>query len=236
MTMLLDCTIRDGGHLNGWNFERSFAINAFNKAKELKIDIFEAGYRYDNPKEEWGEFAYCEDDLLKELFNKEGKIKLSIMIDAGKCSSYRLQEKSKSPLDIVRIATHPNKLIEALKLFDEVNKKGYETILNLMAINEFSEAELKTVNPNKVKTIYFSDSYGKFKKEDIKKYYDKLTSLGFKNICFHGHNASGQAYNNSIEAISLGFYCVDGSQEGLGRNGGLASIESLLEFKNRDIK
>ena len=71
MTKLLDCTIRDGGHLNGWNFEPECVRASYYAAVKAGADIFEIGYRFKTPKPEWGLFAKCNDDMLLNLITEE---------------------------------------------------------------------------------------------------------------------------------------------------------------------
>ena len=57
MTMILDCTLRDGGHQNNWNFDDEFVCNLINKLKNKKIDYCEIGYRNKKDKADKGRFA-----------------------------------------------------------------------------------------------------------------------------------------------------------------------------------
>ena len=42
---ILDCTLRDGGHLNNWQFDIDFAQYLYRAATNTNIDYFEIGYR-----------------------------------------------------------------------------------------------------------------------------------------------------------------------------------------------
>ena len=43
---LLDCTLRDGGYYNNWNFPRSLIKNYLLAISETKIDYVEIGFRF----------------------------------------------------------------------------------------------------------------------------------------------------------------------------------------------
>ena len=59
MTKILDCTIRDGGHLTGWNFPDELVTASFEAASKSGIDYFEIGYL----NGVGGKFAQCNSSL-----------------------------------------------------------------------------------------------------------------------------------------------------------------------------
>ena len=42
---ILDCTIRDGGYLNNWRFEKKFVREVYRALSKAGVDYFEIGYR-----------------------------------------------------------------------------------------------------------------------------------------------------------------------------------------------
>ena len=239
MTKLLDCTIRDGGHLNGWNFSEECVRASYYAAVKAGMDYFEIGYRFQNPKPEWGKFATCEDNFLLNLFTPNEKCKISIMIDAGKCELDRFQDckPELTPISLVRVATYPTKLDIAFKLCEGLKKKGYNVFLNFMAISEYKEEHYEMIknwqHKDILESVCFADSFGSFLPDDITKYHEKLKSLGFKNISFHSHNNLQLAFANSIQAMHEGFYCVDASIYGMGRGSGNLPAEIITGYLNK---
>ena len=64
-----------------------------------------------------------------------------------------IQEKSKSPFTLCRIATDYDNLEYALEISNIVSEMGYETALNLMRVSTLSEIQIvlaleKIVNSN----------------------------------------------------------------------------------------
>ena len=47
---MLDCTIRDGGYINNWNFSDQFVMDLISILDELKYDYIELGYSYKDNK------------------------------------------------------------------------------------------------------------------------------------------------------------------------------------------
>ena len=44
MTKILDCTLRDGGHVNNWEFSNECVLATLHAAEITGIEYFEAGY------------------------------------------------------------------------------------------------------------------------------------------------------------------------------------------------
>ena len=42
---ILDCTIRDGGYLNNWKFEKKIVREIYRASSDSSIDIFEIGFK-----------------------------------------------------------------------------------------------------------------------------------------------------------------------------------------------
>ena len=43
---LLDCTLRDGGYYNNWQFESKLFKSYVSKLKKSNIDVIEIGFRF----------------------------------------------------------------------------------------------------------------------------------------------------------------------------------------------
>ena len=90
---VLDCTFRDGGYYNNWNFNKTTINNYINKINKSNVDVVEIGFRFLSKKIINGDFAYSSDDFVKKLvFDK--KIDLAIMLNASeilKSNNYKKQ-------------------------------------------------------------------------------------------------------------------------------------------------
>lgn len=233
---ILDCTIRDGGHLNNWEFSRDCVRSAYHAALRAGIDYFEAGYRFPISKKGHGEFAYCSDDLLREIFPLRTKCKIAVMIDCGKsdASLFAPCDLSVNPLSAVRIAAYPYELQRATELVSEISALGYETFLNLMASSELEPLHLKHLEEWKEKdalsAVYFADSFGSFIPDDISQRMQILRDIGFDKVGFHAHNNLQMAFANTLCAIKDGAEMIDGSIYGMGRGAGNLPVEILLGY------
>ncbi|MEI6564639.1 MAG: hypothetical protein WCO42_10085 [bacterium] len=235
-TKILDCTIRDGGHLNQWQFDPVCVKAAYFAALKSGVDYFEAGYRYPAGKKGLGLFATCTDDLLNELFVPSDDCKLSVMIDAGKCetSQFQVCSAKKTPLRAVRVAAYPYELEKATGMAEELYAMGYEVFINLMASSELSDehyAYLKSWGKKDILSgIYFADSFGSFVPQNISEQMTRLRRQGFVRVGFHAHNNLQMAFANTLRAVEEGAVCVDASIYGMGRGAGNLPIEILLGY------
>ena len=91
---ILDCTLRDGGYYNNWNFEKKVVNEYVKNINKSKIDIVEVGFRFLSNHKFLGKFANISDKHIKKLgFNQN--IELAIMINASdliKANKYQSTE------------------------------------------------------------------------------------------------------------------------------------------------
>ena len=79
---ILDCTFRDGGYYNNWDFD----INLINKylkvMSDIKVDYVEIGFRSGEKKEFKGACAYSTDEFLNNLKIPKN-LKIAVMINGS---------------------------------------------------------------------------------------------------------------------------------------------------------
>lgn len=214
MVKILDCTLRDGGHLNKWTFSDECILQTLKTAEISGIDYFEAGYMFP--------------DCIEK--SKSSKMKIGVMLDAKNIT--KVDKKA----DFVRVACYPHEINTAINAVENFYSQGFEVFLHLMTADKFEDYELLKNWHNKhiLTSIYFADSFGAFLPTDVEKIYKKLSDCGFERISFHAHNNLQLAFTNTIKAIELGAYSVDGTTFGMGRGAGNLPIELLLKYLNRD--
>ena len=116
---LIDCTLRDGGYYNNWNFPISL-INKYLIAMKLaKIDIVEIGFRFLNNDGFKGPCAYSSDDFIRSL-NIPDSLTIGVMVNASdlytnigweNAIKKLFPERAKNTLvKLVRIACHFHEL------------------------------------------------------------------------------------------------------------------------------
>lgn len=229
MTKILDCTIRDGGHLNSWNFTNECVFETFEAAKSCGVELFEIGYR----NHAGGKFAQCKDEDLRGVIPDKGSVKLVVMVNSREFfeEDFYISDYA----DVVRIACHPHEIAQGAEFCKKLHDKGYETILHLMDVAHISTEQflsLKRYDTENV--IYFADSYGALLPDDVKSCFEVLRNKGFEKIGFHGHNNKQLAFINTLSAIECGAYSVDVTAYGMGRASGNTPAELLLSQLGKD--
>lgn len=241
---VLDCTIRDGGLVNDHLFGDRFVKSVYQCCLEAGVDCMEIGYK--NSEEMFsptknGPWRFCHEDDVRRIVGENENttgMKLSCMIDAGKSNWRRdVLPKSKSVLDIIRVAFYVHQIPEALDMIKDAADKGYEVWANMMAVSTVGEAEinqmLDVVTKSPASVVVIVDSYGALIPDQTeyltKKYLAYATEAG-KEVGIHAHNNQQLAFSNSIEAVRHGATRVDATIGGLGRGAGNCPMELLLGF------
>ncbi len=236
---VIDCTVRDGGLMNKWQFSDAFVKNVYNSLADASVDYMEIGYLSSadafDPKE-FGPWKFChEKDLRKIIGQGEKRIKLSAMADIGRIAMDDIPLAEDSSLDMIRIACYVHQTDAAIELAHHCQEKGYETTINLMAVSTVGLRELneclEDLNKSSVPIVYLVDSFGAFYSEDIdtlaKKYVERLPG---KVIGAHFHNNQQLAFANTISGIINGVNFLDATLYGIGRGAGNCPLELLLSF------
>jgi len=243
---VIDCTVRDGGLMNKWQFEDDFVRKVYNSLTEAGIDYMEIGYLSSESafdRNEYGPWRFCaEDDLQRIIGDGEKKIKLSAMADIGRIDFDDIPFRSESSLDMIRVACYVHQIDTAIALAHHCMDKGYEVTINLMAVSTVGlrdlEEGLEDLAQSRVPIIYLVDSFGAFYSEDIEmlaaKYMERLPD---KIIGIHAHNNQQLAFANTIASIIAGINYLDGTLYGIGRGAGNCPLELLISFlKNPKFK
>lgn len=223
MVKILDCTIRDGGHLTGWNFSDECVKETFEAAKASGIDYFEIGYRNHGA----AAFADCKSDDLRAIIKDKGDVKLAVMVNAREFATDCFSVDDYA--DIVRVACHPDEIADGVEYCKILQDRGYEAFLHLMDVAHVTDQQTRALNAyDKNNVIYFADSYGALLPDDVRKYFQNFSAKGFEKIGFHAHNNKQLAFINTLTAIECGSYSVDVSAYGMGRGAGNTPAELLL--------
>jgi 4-hydroxy 2-oxovalerate aldolase len=236
---VLDCTIRDGGLINKWQFSDETVRKVFLALSESGIDYMEIGYKSSEQyfsRADHGAWKFCtEEDIKRIVGDFETKMKLSAMADIGRIDSEDIPPKKDSILDMIRVACYTKEIDKGIALAHECLNKGYEVTINLMAVSKVLERDLdealNDLSKSDVPVIYLVDSFGSLYSEQIhflaKKYFQALPG---KELGIHTHNNQQLAFANTIEAIIAGVNRLDATLYGMGRGAGNCPLELLLSF------
>ena len=240
-TRILDCTIRDGGYYNKWNFSKFFLDDYLELISALNIDWVEIGFKKLILDKSYGNFISCNENFLNKIkFPK--KIKVAVMID---CADFKSGEnfnklkkifpsKKKSKISMIRIASSHEDLVHLKKIILFFKKKGYLVSVNLMKFTLLKKnqilnffLQLKKLNCD---FFYLADSFGNCKPSQFKKILQTIKKkIDLSIFGYHGHNNFNLAYKNALLGKKLGIGLVDTSVNGMGRGAGNLLLEDYIK-------
>ena len=239
---VIDATLRDGGLVNDFYFSDEFVHDLYLANIKAGVDYMEFGYKADKEMfdvNKFGKWKFCNDDDIRAVVGDNNTdLKLAVMADVGRCN-YKddIQEKSNSPIDLIRVATYLNTIPSAVDMIEDAKKKGYEVSCNIMAISNAQSDDLKValdiLGKSPVDVLYIVDSYGALYPEQIARiadtYMEAAEKYG-KKIGIHAHNNQQLAFANTIEAVGDGVDWLDATYAEMGRGAGNCAMELLLGF------
>ena len=246
---LLDCTFRDGGYYNNWNFDKSIINAYFNSIKKSKIRFVELGFRFLDKINIKGPTAYTKDNFINQL-KIPSAISIGVMINAGdllKEASSPLEQCKKvfpnttTKVKFVRIACHYEEIYKIDKVILWLKKQNYFVGVNLMQISEINYLKIKKVckylKKLNIDVLYFADSLGSLNSQTTKKISKTFRKNWDKDLGIHAHNNLGLALSNSIVANNNGVKWIDCTIHGMGRGPGNLRTEDIIAylFKQKKI-
>ena len=235
---VLDCTIRDGGCCNAWQFDKDLVSKTFHALKASGVEYMEIGYQtedgvYDPATH--GPWRFCNEQDLADVA-EASDMKLSCMLDMGRATKEMMRPASDSLVDVLRCATYAKDIDGAIDLLHHAGELGYETFCNVMAVSTCTPQEvdvfLEKLRNSNIPNVALVDSFGAFYPHHVRyllrKYKNWLRPD--QKVGVHLHNNQQTAFANSIVAIEEGADVVDATIHGIGRGAGNCPLELLLMY------
>ncbi len=236
---LLDCTFRDGGYHNQWNFPGEVVQEQINILSANGINYCEMGYRKHALNMHGEQYSTTEDYL--SAFTKPKGFKFVVMSDArdiiklSTSSDLGLLFKEpadRSQIDLLRIAVHYDGLLELQSSISQLIGVGYRIALNLMQISDRSDEEIlafiKYCMDHNVRIAYFADSFGALNIKRTSEISNIFRESYHGWFGVHMHDNMGMALQNSLVAVEKGAKFIDCSITGMGRGAGNTILEECL--------
>lgn len=235
---ILDCTLRDGGYYNNWDFEESLVNLYCDFVENSPIDYVEVGYRSIPLEGYLGEYFYCPIYVLERLKKRMPSKELVIILNEKDIRAEDVDSlllPCKDYISMVRIAIDPKNIERAIILAKKVKSVGFKVAFNMMYMSSWKEDNMFLDGlegiENFVDYFYMVDSFGGVMTNEVAETI-KLVKNKLKKIAlgFHGHNNLEMAMANTLEAIKNGCSIVDGTITGMGRGAGNLRTELLLTY------
>jgi 4-hydroxy 2-oxovalerate aldolase len=241
MPKILDCTLRDGGYYNDWNFPLDVARQTITSLDQAGVDIVEIGLKSIPDEQCSGLFKYCNEDYL-DFLNSYTNTCFSFMLNVKEFGSNCVfDDKSldsiirpadHSVFSMVRLATHFADIGMLEQFHSYFQDKGYRVGINLMGISLLDDSQISSamvlvekINPE---VFYVADSFGSMLPDDVSNLVVQLRKHYSGSIGIHTHNNQGLAFANSLRAIDEGIEYIDSTLTGMGRGAGNLSTEQIL--------
>ena len=238
---ILDCTLRDGGYINDWNFTENGIKFILNELYLSGVDYIECGF-----------LEECNTNNNKSIFNSIEKINdylpegadkshAAAMITYGKFPIEKVPDYNSNLLSIIRLIYKKPQKEGALKYARELIKKGYKVFINPTFIDQYSLKEIVSLvdEINEIKPFGFSivDSMGVLNEKKLLEYTRTIDDFLDKNIvlCFHSHNNLQLSFSNAQSIIKENMQrqlIIDTCIFGMGRGAGNLPTELLANHLN----
>jgi len=245
---LLDCTLRDGGYNNDWEFGQDTLINLFERSTSSGVEFIEVGFLDDRRPFDKNRsimpHTSCVEQIWGNLDKKNSKV--VAMIDYGTCNIANVQPCVDTYLDGIRVIFKMELMHEALEYCKKLQDFGYLVFAQGVSFTTYTDEKLDEIAKllNELKPYAFSivDTYGLMDIQLLNHYYEYLDTHLDKDISigFHAHNNFQLAFANCMElARKHGekprMLVLDGSIFGMGKGAGNAPLELLIAFMNENF-
>jgi 4-hydroxy 2-oxovalerate aldolase len=245
--IFLDCTLRDGGYYNAWDFSTELINDYLEAMYAAGVDVVELGFRTLKNHGFQGPCAFTTDEFIRSL-TLPTDLTLGVMVNGnelvGEVPQQPALEKmfpnaaKDSPVDLVRIACHVHEFAKALTAVTWLKERGYQVGFNLMQVADRTEEEIvelaRLAKDYQIDVLYFADSMGSMSPEQVVQITQWFRREWKGPIGIHTHDNLGLALSNTLRALDEGATWVDSTVTGMGRGPGNARTEELaIEIAER---
>lgn len=242
---VLDCTLRDGGYCNQWEFGNKNIKMISQSLTDACVDIIECGFLTNKVNYNKEISKYTKVEKVAEVIpqNRNGK-SFVVMMNYGEYNVNELPDFDGTSIDGIRIAFHKKDVEKALEICEAVKRKGYKVFVQAMVSLSYTDTEfldlIQKVNKIEPYAFYIVDSFGMMKKKNlIHLFYMVENNLKESiQIGFHSHNNMQLAYSNAQALVDLPTnrsLIIDSSIYGMGRGAGNLNTELLVGYLNENV-
>lgn len=241
---LLDCTLRDGGYVNDWEFGHDKIVEIFNRLVSSHVEYIEIGFLDDRRPFDINRTIMPDTQAVNKIFAglDKGNSKILAMIDYGTCSIEHIQPCKDTFIDGIRVIFKEHLMYPALEFCRQLKDLGYIVFAQMVSVTTYTDEKLKEyaelVNSVMPYATSMVDTYGLMEADHmlhiysvLDKYLDKRVKVGF-----HAHNNFQLAFANAMAFLECGTdrdILADGTLYAMGKSAGNAAIELLMMHMNR---
>lgn len=239
---VLDCTLRDGGYVNNWEFGAENIPNIISGLEKTGVDVIELGFMRKEPYQSNRTIFNATDQIEKLIGNKKkGTLYAALIEMANYFPLEMLPVRTEKGPDIIRYSFWMRCLDEAFAYAERIARKGYKLGIQPTRVEQYTEEQFARMcerfSTLKPYAIYIVDTFGLLTKEQLIRYAtiaDEYVEEGIL-IGYHAHNNMQQAFANAVTFVELGLrhdQIADASVYGMGRGAGNLNLEVFCNYLN----
>jgi len=242
---ILDCTLRDGGYINNWQFGTEGIKFILSKLQESGIDIIEAGFLSKKEPTIEGRSLYTSFEQVNAIIPEQVQSSIACMINYGAYPIEDIPPYLGHGVHTLRVAFHHKDLYGAIAYCEQLLAKGYHVFIQPMATTDYSTEDidwlLSEANRIQPTAVYIVDSFGTMQQKDVNYLFTQYTNQLNKDIAigFHSHNNLQLSFPNAQELLrqpSEHKLFIDSSVFGMGRGAGNLCTELLTMYLNENYQ
>lgn len=243
---ILDCTLRDGGYINNWNFGEGMICSIMEKLEKASVDIIEVGFLTEKTKDE-NYTLFSSVNQIEEFMPPTHNSMYVGMIAIGEKEIHpaKLADWNGKSIDGIRLTFHQNEVDKAIEWANIIKQKGYKVFMQPVGTIFYTDTELlqliEKVNELEPYAFYIVDTLGSMYKNKLL-YMFYLVDSNLKpdiKIGFHAHNNLQLAFSNAQELSRIHTQralILDSSVYGMGRGAGNLPTELITQYVNDNIE
>lgn len=239
---ILDCTLRDGGYVNDWQFGDENSKQIVDYVTRSGVDYAELAFiRLCDYQTDKMEFSHM--DQIAKIF-RPSNYPLAAMVEIG--YGYPVEnfpEHSENTADLIRLVVWKRMMKESYEYAKRLIEKGYKVGIQATRTEQYSYEEfaefVRFFSPLQPMAIYIVDTFGLLTKERLLRYAtiadDNLGDGIF--LGYHAHNNMQQAVTNMhamVEHLWKHELILDASIMGIGKGAGNLCLELLEKYLNEN--
>lgn len=241
---VLDCTLRDGGYCNQWQFGFENICKITNGLSDADVEIIECGFLTNKVNYAPDITKFTTLDELSTVIPNDRNSKIYVaMMNYGEYDIDILPDYDGSSIDGIRVAFHKKDLLRSMELCEKIKAKGYLVFVQAMVSLSYSDEEflelIKLANEVKPYAFYIVDSFGMMKGKDLTRLFYMVEHNLNEDIWigFHSHNNMQLAFSNAQTLCTVTTsrnLIIDSSVYGMGRGAGNLNTEIFVGFLNEN--
>ena len=161
---ILDCTLRDGGYINKWNFGKENIREIITNLDAANVDIVECGFLRDVPYSEDVSVYSCVSQITPFITPKKESSLYVAMIALGDIAPEKILPCDGTSIDGIRLSFHKHEWEEAKLVAMDLMAKGYKLFIQPVGTTAYMDLELlnliEEVNKLRPYSFHLVDTLG----------------------------------------------------------------------------